>query len=151
MPLANKKKPEPLPPCPEIFPAGSDLWRAFQVCKVLESKEQWVLFQVYEAPEPTEQLVLSESDLAHTRSESILLELTPACAARVLGFALLYSPSERGRDTLAAEILECNDSKNNHELLGGLAHLYVYGLIRVCASSIISYVPSVVPLTFRSL
>ena len=84
------------------------MWRAFQVCKTLEPKEQWVL---------------SESDLAHTRSKGILLDLTPICTARVLGFALLHSPSDHGRDTLAAEILKCDDSKNSHELLGGLAHL----------------------------
>ena len=136
MPLTNKKNSTPLPPCPEHFPEESDLRRAFEVCKSLELEERWIL---------------PESDLAHTRSESILLDLTPTCAARVLGFALLYSPSDNGRDTLAAEILECNDSENDHELLSGLAHLYVYGLIRVCMSSIISYILSVVLLTFSSL
>lgn len=50
----------------------------------------------------------------------------------MFGYPLLYSPSDHGRNTLAAEILKCNDSKNGHELLGGLAHVYVYGLIRVC-------------------
>jgi len=121
MPLTNKNGPGPLPPYPENIPEGSDLWRAFQVCKTLESKERWVL---------------SESDLAHTRSEGIPLDLTPTCAARVLGFALLYSPSDHGRDTLAAEILGCGDSENEHELLSELAHLYVYGFIRLCASSV---------------
>ena len=109
--------PGPLPPCPEVFPTGGDLWRAFQVCKTLESKEKWIS---------------SGSDLAHTRSEGIPLDLTPTCAARVLGFALLYSPSDHGRDALAAEILECSDSENDHELLSELAHIYVYGLIRLC-------------------
>ena len=87
--------------------------RAFQVCKDLESKEQWVLFKA--------------------NSGGILLDLTPACAARVLGFALLYFPSDNEQNTLTAEILKCND---DHELLSGLAYLYVYGLIRVCTSSI---------------
>jgi len=133
-PETNKTAPKPLPPCPEVFPAGSDLWRAFQVCKTLESKEQWVL---------------SESDLAHTRSEGILLDLTPACAARVLGFALLYSPSDHGRNTLAADILKGNDNENGHELLSGLAYLYVYGFISVCMSSVAFFL-SPVPLTFDS-
>ena len=119
--LASKKNPKPLPNCPEDFPAGSDLWRAFHICKALESKEQWVLFR---------------TNLTHDSSEGILLDLTPACAARVLGFALLYSPSDHGQNTLATEILTCSDSKNDDELLGGLAHLYVYGLIRVCTSSV---------------
>jgi len=121
MPLTNKKNPTQLPPCPEIFPGEGDLRRASQVGKAPESKEG---------------RVLSESDLAHTRSKSIPLDLTPTCAARVLGFALLYSPSGHGRDTLAAEILGCGDSENDHELLSELAHWYVYGLIRLCTSSV---------------
>ena len=121
MSLTNKNGPGPLPLRPENFPERSDLRRAFQVCKTLESEERWVL---------------PESDLAHTRSEGIPLDLTPTCAARVLGFALLYPPSDHGRDRLAAEILECSDSKNDHELLSELAHLYVYGLIRLCTSSV---------------
>jgi hypothetical protein len=40
---------------------------------------------------------------------------------------------------LAAEILRCN---NDHELLAGLAHLHVYGLIRACTSSTIIYLLS---------
>ena len=122
MPLTNKKKPTPLPPCPENFPEESNLRRAFQVCKTLESEERWV------SP---------ESNLAHTRSEGIPLALTPTCAARVLGFALLHSPSDNGRDNLAAEILRCNESENDREPLGVLAHLYVQGLIRVCMSHVI--------------
>ena len=110
------------------------MWRTFQVCKTLESKEQWALFHVYGALGSGEQWVLSESDLAHMPDPKvlILLDLTLTCAAQVLGYPLLYSPSDHGRNTLAAEILKCNDSKNGHELLGGLAHVYVYGLIRVC-------------------
>ena len=118
----NKIAPRPLPPCPEIFPGGSDLRKAFRVCSALESKERWVSFR---------------ADLVHTRSEGrVSRDLTPTCAARVLGFALLYSPSDRGRNNLAAEILKCDDGENDHELLGWLAHLYVYGLIRLCTLSI---------------
>jgi len=114
MPLSRKPNARPLPPCPESFPVGSDLWDAFQICKSLEPREQWLLYH---------------GELAHPRSENVLLDLTPACAGRVLGFALLYSPSRGGRDALAAEIIGCN---GDDELLAGLAHLYVYGLIRVC-------------------
>ena len=118
IPLTNNKTPIPLPLCPENFPTGSNLWRAFQVCKVPESKEQWASFKV----DP----------------EGIFLDLTPACAARFLGFAPLFSSSDYGRDALAAEILKCNDEMDDHELLGRLAYLYVYCLIRNCASSVAS-------------
>lgn len=119
MPLTGKPDAQPLPPFPEGFTAGSNLWKAFQVCKSLESREKWLLFH---------------TELAYLRLEKILLGFTPACASRVLGFALMYSPSGGGREALATEILGCND---NHELLAGLAHLYVYGLIRVCTFSFI--------------
>jgi len=124
MPLASKPNPKPLPPRPESFSQGSDLFKAFEVCKTIEAIEQWTVFH---------------DDLAHNRSEEILLDLTPVCAGRVLGFALLYSPSDKGRDNLAAEILGCN---KDHKLLAGLAHLYVYGLIRVCTLSIASHLSS---------
>jgi hypothetical protein len=42
------------------------------------------------------------------------------------------APSEDGRNALTREILDC---KGDLELMAGLAHLYVYGLIRVCAST----------------
>ena len=110
MSSANK----PPPPCPESFPAESDAWKAFQACETLESTERWLVFYV---------------DLAHPRPEDILLGFTPACAGRVLGFAFLYSPSDGGREALTAEIL---GRDGDHELLAGLAHLCVYGLISVC-------------------
>jgi hypothetical protein len=118
MAMVNKTTPKPLPLCPASFPAGSNLQRAFQVCKTLESKQQW----------PP-----SCADL--TQSEDILLDLTPARASGVLGFALLYSPSNSGRDNLAEEILGCND---DYEQLAGLAHLYLYGFIGVCTLSVAS-------------
>ena len=88
--------------------------RAFQACKTLESRQQWVFYS---------------DGLADSRSH----DLDPTCAGRVLGFGLLYSPSDSGRDALATEILECG---GDDELLAELAHLYVYGLIRVCKLSV---------------
>lgn len=84
-------------------------------------------------------LAFVPSELAGLKSEDlllgfILLGFTAACASRVLGFALLYSPSVGGSEALAAEILGCN---RDHDLLAGLAHIYVYGLIRVCESPVI--------------
>ena len=119
MPSANKPVAQPLPPCPGSFPAGSDAWKAFRARKTLESTERWLVSHV---------------DLAHPRPEEILPGFTEACAGRMLGFALLYSPSDGGQEALTGEILRCGD---DHGLLAGLAHLYVYGLIRVCVLSVV--------------
>lgn len=79
-------------------------------------------------------LAFVPSELAGLKSEDLLLGFTVACASRVLGFALLYSSSVGGSEALAAEILGCN---GDHDLLAGLAHIYVHGLIRVCESPVI--------------
>lgn len=115
---ANTANPGPLPPCPGGFPKGSDLRKAFQVCEGLELRPGWSLL-------PTE--------FAYAGSEDIMRKLTPVCVARVLGFALLYSPSDAGRDNLAADILRCNDGL---ELLARLAHFYVFGFIKLCTLSV---------------
>ena len=62
-----------------------------------------------------------------------LVGVAPVCAARVLGFGLLYSTSDIGLDTLATDILGCDDS---HELLAGLAHWYVFGFVKLCRLSV---------------
>ena len=56
--------------------------------------------------------------------------LVKRTAARVLGYGLLYATNERGREALARDVHSCGQDQ---ELLAGLAHLYVYGLIGVCA------------------
>jgi len=57
-----------------------------------------------------------------------MTDLSPRVAARVLGHGLILAPSEEGRSALTRDINECD---SDPELLAGLAHLYVYGLIRV--------------------
>ena len=109
----NGISPKPLPSCPASFPTGSDLQRAFQVCKALESEEKWPIF------------------CADNGRESVLPHLSPNRAAGVLGFSLLYPPSDAGRDNMAAEILGCNEDR---ELLAGLARLYAFGFIGFCTS-----------------
>ncbi|TBU29134.1 hypothetical protein BD311DRAFT_777716 [Dichomitus squalens] len=52
----------------------------------------------------------------------------PRVAGRVLGYALIYAPSDVGRDCVAREV---QDRHNDPEVLVGLAHLYIYGLIRI--------------------
>ena len=107
----HETSPEHLPPCPEGFTAGGNLQAAFRVCKSLELEQQWTL---------------SGDDPGFER---ILLDLSPTCAARVLGFSLLHPPSDAGQDNLAAEILACD---NDRERLARLAHLYVFGFIAIC-------------------
>ncbi|KAF6746670.1 hypothetical protein DFP72DRAFT_1152120 [Ephemerocybe angulata] len=54
-------------------------------------------------------------------------DIPPVIIARVLGHGLRLAPSEEGRQVLAREILDCN---TDWELLAGLGHVYVYGMIR---------------------
>ncbi|TFY73797.1 hypothetical protein EWM64_g10214 [Hericium alpestre] len=68
------------------------------------------------------------TNLEHDRSHSIMTDMSSTLSARVLGYALLYAHSQAGRGALIREINECN---RDLELLAGLAHLYVFGLIRV--------------------
>ena len=115
MPLANKPDPKPLPDPP--FSAGTPIYTAFEVCKTLEKKDHWLIFDV---------------ELGHSRSADILQELTPMVTGRVLGYGLLYPASDVGRDLLTADIIVCKDKDED---LVALAHLYIYALLGVCASS----------------
>ena len=97
---------------------------AFGVCKALERKDQWLIFDI---------------ELGHSRSSSTLQELTPAVTGRVLGYGLLFPPSDVGRDLLTADILACKD---NDEDLAALSHLYVYGFLKTCTSPVAFRLPS---------
>ena len=55
--------------------------------------------------------------------------IAPRVAARVLGHGIILAPNDVGRDALVRDILACEE---DFKLLAGLAHLYVYGLIRMC-------------------
>ncbi|KAF9472837.1 hypothetical protein BDN70DRAFT_886513 [Pholiota conissans] len=61
--------------------------------------------------------------------------MSPATVARVLGHAFHFAPNDTGRAKLTEEIIECkldpDDVHCSPELLAGLAHLYVYGMMRV--------------------
>ncbi|KAJ6511378.1 hypothetical protein C8R47DRAFT_732402 [Mycena vitilis] len=57
-----------------------------------------------------------------------MLKTSPQIAGRTLGYSLLLSPTDRGRHCVAREINTCNQDL---ETLAGLAHLYIYGLIRI--------------------
>ncbi|KAJ6486672.1 hypothetical protein C8R45DRAFT_995488 [Mycena sanguinolenta] len=60
--------------------------------------------------------------------ETFIYNHPPKVAARTLGYALIHAPSPAGRDCISQEIVGCNDEP---EYLAGLAHLYIYGLIRI--------------------
>ena len=115
MPSAYKPDPEPLPD--SLFSAGTSIYTAFEVCKALEKKDQWLIFDV---------------ELGHSRPADILQELAPVVTGRVLGYGLLYPASDVGRDFLTADIIACQDKDED---LAALAHLYIYALLRACASS----------------
>ncbi|KAK0465796.1 hypothetical protein IW261DRAFT_1320301, partial [Armillaria novae-zelandiae] len=61
-----------------------------------------------------------------------MFRFSPQVVARVLGYALIHSPTVQGKAKVAEEILGCNW---NGEFLAGLSYIYVMGMIRVCMSS----------------
>ncbi|KAI0086880.1 hypothetical protein BDY19DRAFT_957076 [Irpex rosettiformis] len=63
-----------------------------------------------------------------TVSEEVRMDMPPAIAARVLGYAIRVAPNDSGRNALVSDILACGKSP---ELLAGVAHFYVYGLCRI--------------------
>ncbi|KAJ6463209.1 hypothetical protein C8R47DRAFT_1238475 [Mycena vitilis] len=58
-----------------------------------------------------------------------MLTTSTQVAARTLGYAILHASSAEGRLCISNEILACD---RDLEILAGLAHLYIFGLIRVC-------------------
>ena len=64
--------------------------------------------------------------------ESIMEDMPPIVAARVLGHGLLLAPNDAGHNALVQDILACAQEQR---MLAALAHLYVHGLIRACTSS----------------
>jgi len=109
--LAAKTSPQPLPA--NNYTNGTAIRKAYDTCRSLEESESWNIFA---------------ADLLKVYSEEIMRDMTPTVAGRVLGYGLLLAPSEDGRAALVRDINGCEDDP---ELLGGLAHLYVFGLIRV--------------------
>lgn len=113
MPLAGKPTPLPLPV--NTFPHSSPTQVAYDACLILEQRGAWNTLN---------------RDLQKAASEFIMFDMSPLVASCVLGHALVLAPSEDGREALAREINSCY---SDPELLAGLAHLYVFGLMRVCA------------------
>ena len=106
MPLARKPNTNSLPP--NNYPPG-DLHTAYEHCLRLERQ------------------------LRRVSSEAIMgQDMTPRIVARVLGWGLYLAPNNAGQGALVRDIIACDQDQ---ELLAGLAHLYVYGLIRVCTCS----------------
>ncbi|KAM5541892.1 hypothetical protein V8D89_004621 [Ganoderma adspersum] len=57
-----------------------------------------------------------------------MLQTSVQVAGRTLGYALIHAPNDVARDCVAREINGCED---NVELLVGLAHVYIFGFIRI--------------------
>ncbi len=105
--------PEPLPP--NGFLPPSDEYAAYASCVQLEaSGGNW-------------------GDLV---SEVAMFKFSPQVAARVLGYALIHSPSTKGKACLAEDIISFKDDR---EFLAGLAYLYVIATFRICTFSSSSY------------
>lgn len=86
---------------------------AFDSCKRLETAHSWGLF----------------ADQEQLFTEDLMFQTSCIVAARTLGYALVYSLSDQGRDIVAHEVNSCN---NDPEMLAALAHVFIFGLIRVC-------------------
>ncbi|KAI0712653.1 hypothetical protein C8Q76DRAFT_491403 [Earliella scabrosa] len=100
---------QPLPSNPYSTPGDS--CTAYEHCLQLERCAGWDSFQVVEDP-----------------FEEIMADMPPVVAARVLGHGLHFAPNGDGRNALVRDILACEQKQ---PWLATLAHLYVYGLIRV--------------------
>ena len=118
----SQVKPDTTPRLP-LHSIGTPIHTAFEACKALERRGQWFVF---------------DAELGHSESSDILQELTLLVTGRVLGWGLLYPPSDAGRDSLAGDIVACKD---NDENLAASAHLCVYALLRVYTSSVVSCPP----------
>ena len=118
MPLLAETEPSAQPLSPNPYHGGDPaLFTAYEQCLRLERRgTEWNIYA-------------ADSDLQQPLSEAMTNDMTPRVVARVLGFGMLLAPKDQGRIALAREIIACNEDL---ELLAGLAHLYVYGLIRVC-------------------
>lgn len=111
-------KTAPLPDNPFDPYTQKDCRQAFDSCKRLEQSNSWGFLKDL-SPQPNERGL-------------VMLATSPTVAARTLGYALIYAPSVKGRDELATEVISCQD---NQEWLAGLAHLYIFGLLRICTST----------------
>ncbi|KAK0213228.1 hypothetical protein DFS33DRAFT_1394025 [Desarmillaria ectypa] len=104
--------PEPLPQNP--FDSLSGEYAAYQSCLDLEAfGGSWGVVA---------------DGLMKESSEVAMFKFSPEVVARVLGYALIHSPSTKGKACLAKEISSCNDTG---EFLAGVSYLYVMGMIRI--------------------
>ena len=109
--------PTPLPPNPYSPLTHPKFHTAFNACIPLERASTWA------------DLGLSPHLLEPVH---VMLQTSPQVAGRTLGYALLHAPNDTARDRVAREIIRC---EGDAELLAGLAHVCIFGLIRICAST----------------
>ncbi|KAJ7628637.1 hypothetical protein FB45DRAFT_918839 [Roridomyces roridus] len=107
--------PEPLPP--NTFTAHTPAWNAYNSCVDLEALASWGAFVQDLDPR-----------IGNPSLEAFMFQNPPEVAGRTLGYALRFAPNDTGRNCVAREVNACN---GDIESLAGLAHLYIYGLIRV--------------------
>ncbi|RPD53564.1 hypothetical protein L226DRAFT_613841 [Lentinus tigrinus ALCF2SS1-7] len=109
MSLASRFPAQSLPENPYL--AQDEIHTAYAHCLGLESLPGW-----------------NFSGGLQDASFNVLQDMAPTVSARVLGHGLRLAPDDAARNVLARDILACQEDQ---ELLAGLAHLYVFGLIRV--------------------
>ncbi|KAK0237202.1 hypothetical protein EDD85DRAFT_953213 [Armillaria nabsnona] len=101
--------PVPLPLNP--FRPSSDEYAAYTSCLNLETLgSSW-------------SMILDEKE----SSRAAMFKFSPEVVARVLGYALIHSPSTKGKACLADEISSCD---GDNELLAGSSYLYIMAMIR---------------------
>lgn len=112
-------KTTPLPGNP-YGPVTEKHWHsAFDSCRRLENSDGWDF--------------LADQDALY--SPPLMLATSPTVAARALGYVLIYAPNDQSRNNVAHEVNSCGDDA---ELLAGLAHLLIFGLIRICELYLLS-------------
>ncbi|KAJ7104026.1 hypothetical protein B0H15DRAFT_935570 [Mycena belliarum] len=105
--------PQPLPSNP--FAKHTPEWDAYNSCLHLEALTSWSVDDL-------------NARIADPSLEGLMLAIPPQVAGRTLGYALFYAPSDTGRACVAEEIVACT---GDLDTLASLAHLYIFGLIRI--------------------
>ncbi|KAJ7271350.1 hypothetical protein B0H12DRAFT_1229005 [Mycena haematopus] len=102
---------------PNAFAASTPAYNAYNSCVDLEAMSSWGAF-----------VKDLDTRIGNPSLEVFMFDNSPRVAGRTLGYALCFAPNDIGRDCVAREVNACH---GDIERLAGLAHLYIYGLIRV--------------------
>ncbi|KAH9888962.1 hypothetical protein C8Q73DRAFT_708889 [Cubamyces lactineus] len=102
-----------LPSNPYSSPPNSEWHNAYEACLSMEAATAWNVL----VPN------IDSEDL-----QELMFDTPPQVAGRTLGYALIHATTKKGRDVLAREIVSC---VKDYRVLSGLAHLCIFGMIRM--------------------